>query len=86
MDRLLDPGLDDGERLLEMKKYMISQHPTFFCPLSKKILDYRTSHIVKFDHAGKRKTDIISIEGFEKIPEEVRNKTNLKVVEHWEEV
>jgi len=86
VDDLLNPYLDDGERLLEMKKYMIANHPSFFCPLSKKMLDYRTSYIVKFDHEGKRKTDIISVEGYEKIPLEVRERTNLKIVENWEEI
>jgi hypothetical protein len=50
--------------LLELKRSMLMAHPTFCCPVTKEIMDYRHIEIVKFFH-GVEKTDIMSKKGIE---------------------
>jgi hypothetical protein len=50
--------------LLEMKKSLLMAHPTFCCPVTKKVMDYREIEIVKFFH-GTEKTDIMSKQGID---------------------
>jgi len=50
----------------ETVRALIMAHPTFFCPISKEILDYRRAELVKFTLPdGKTKSDIVSHKGME---------------------
>lgn len=55
----------------QWKQMLIAAHPTFFCPVSKEILDFRKCHVVSFiSPATKKKAiDLISHKGFEMLTE-----------------
>lgn len=86
MSELFNPNLDDAKRLNEMKKYLISQSRTFCCPVTKELLDYRSSHIVKFKLGDKEKVDIVSHKGWKKIPDDMKRNAAMRVIEDWQEL
>lgn len=86
MNQLLNPNLTDEQRLAELKKYLISQTRDFCCPISKEILDYRSTHIVKFKLGDKITRDIISHKGWSKIPLETKQRAAMEIVTQWDEV
>ena len=86
MKDLLNPNIDEAKRLNELKKYLISQTRDFCCPVSKELLDYRSTHIVKFKVGDKIKRDIISANGWKKIPLEIKKSSEMEIVTRWDEV
>ena len=83
---LLRPDISDSKRLLEMKRYMVVNHPTFCCPISGEILDYRRCHIIKFTVNGKEKTDIVSHNGLNSMPGQKRALLQLRIIENWQDI
>jgi len=63
-----------------IKKDLIMSHPTFVCPISGEILDYRTSYLVRFKHRGIYKTDVISITGYNKLTEDQKTKLSISII------
>jgi len=86
MNQLLNPNLTDEQRLAELKKYLISQTRDFCCPVSKELLDYRSTHIIKFKIGDKVSRDIISDKGWRKIPLEAKKRAAMEIVTDWNEV
>lgn len=86
MQKLYDPNINDAKRLEELKKYLISQTRDFCCPVSKELLDYRTTHIIKFKIGDKISRDIISDKGWRKIPLEAKKRAAMEIVTDWNEI
>ena len=81
-----DLTTDEGQ-MNQLKCLMIQSHPTFACPVTKKLLDYRTTEIVKFQDKGKTKTDIISTEGIQILKDKgMIDKLGLVIVQNPDEV
>lgn len=70
--------------LESIKRDLIRMHPTFVCPISGEILDYRTSYLVRFKHRGIFKTDVISISGYNKLTEDQKAKLSLSIIDDIE--
>lgn len=61
----------------DIKKFLIQSHPDFCCPITKKILDYRRVHIINFNG----ETDIVSVEGWDILPESIKQKYNMSLID-----
>ena len=84
---LFNPNQDNKSMLMSFRRTLIQQHPTFFCPITKEILDYRKSHIVKFSTPdGKEKTDVISHTGWKKLPSDIKERANMRVIENFDDL
>lgn len=79
-------GVNQMININSIKKDLIKSHPTFVCPISGEILDYRTSHLIRFKHRGVFKTDIISHNGYNKLTDEQRNKLEISIISDIEEL
>lgn len=81
------PRNDRSKEMLSIdsiKKDLIMCHPTFVCPISGEILDYKTSYLVRFKHRGIFKTDIISITGYNKLTEDQKTKLSISIIDNIE--
>lgn len=76
----------DMDSLNQWKRMLIAAHPTFFCPVSKEILDFKTCHIVSFlnPKTNSRVIDLLSHKGFESLDE--KQKTIFTIVERVEDL
>lgn len=86
MDQLLNPNLNDEQRLDEFKKYMISRSATFCCPVKKTLLDFRKCHIYEYHFAGVRRVGVISHDGWASLSDEKKKEIQAKVLDHWEQI
>jgi len=87
MKNTFNPFDDSKTLLVNFRRQMIMRHPTFCCPISKEILDYKASHIVKFKTPnGEIKTDVISHNGWKKLPSDIKERASMTIIENFEEL
>ena len=64
----------------DIKRDLLMGHPTFVCPISGEILDYRSVHLVRFKHRGIFKTDVISLSGYNSLTDAQKDKLELTII------
>lgn len=87
MNNLFKPFLSEKERLLELKKYMISKHHDFCCPITGQIMDYRRVHIVKLKNPTKKIEEyptLVSVDGYNSLTDYQKDK--LKIIERIDDL
>lgn len=71
----------------QIKIDLIKSHPTFTCPVTKEILDYRTSKIIKYKANNFLRTDIVSRSGLETLKQNgLFEKLSISIVQNVEEL